>query len=105
MRHINRLLTPLAKATARTTSRTPAAPAHPSPASGFLTIGSTTYINPTGTYPLFHAADGTLTLVINDTDHPITIITESDHSPPPADLILAPGERTETRRGDCVQVG
>ncbi|MFE3773864.1 hypothetical protein [Streptomyces sp. NPDC059122] len=55
--------------------------------------------------PLFHAADGTLTLVINDTDHPITIITESDHSPPPADLILAPGERTETRRGDCVQVG
>ncbi|MGG2462993.1 hypothetical protein ACO0M4_24815 [Streptomyces sp. RGM 3693] len=105
MRRINRLLTPLTKAATKTTTRDPAAPAHPTPASGLLTIGSTTYINPAGTYPLFHSADGTLTPVINDTDHPITIITESDHSPPPADLILGPGERTETRRGDCVQVG
>ncbi|SHK78836.1 hypothetical protein [Streptomyces yunnanensis] len=101
MRRINRLLTPLARAATRTS----AAPTQPATASGFLTIGSTTYINPTGTYPLFHAADGTPTPIINDTDHPLTIITESDHSPPPADLILAPGERTETRRGDCVQVG
>ncbi|WP_275464653.1 hypothetical protein [Streptomyces noursei] len=105
MRRINQLLTPLTKAAARTATRTSSIPELPAPASGFLTIGSTTYINPAGTYPLFHAADGTPTRVINDTDHPLTILTESERSPSAADLILAPGERTETRRGDCVQVG
>ena len=101
MRRINQLLSPLAKATTRASST----PVTAAPASGFLTIGSTTYINPTGTYPLLHAPDGALTPIVNDTDRPITIITESDHSPPPPALVLAPGERTETRRGNCVQVG
>ncbi|MCF3177869.1 hypothetical protein IPZ61_31720, partial [Streptomyces sioyaensis] len=60
----------------------------PSPASGFLTIGGTTYIDPDGSYPLDHRADGSATLIINDTDRHITIVTErnSHHSPaPPAD--------------------
>jgi hypothetical protein len=101
------------------------------PASGFLTIGSTTYIDPHGIYPLDHRLTGSPTLVINDTDQPVTIVTERnrDHppaAPPPhrsptdldlvltptaelvlapgAELVLAPGERTETRRGDSVQV-
>ncbi|MFI9076862.1 hypothetical protein ACIGW8_10260 [Streptomyces sioyaensis] len=91
----------------------------PSSASGFLTIGGTTHIDPDGSYPLDHRADGSATLVINDTDRHITIVTErnSHHSPaPPADpfapapapapdLVLGPGERTETRRGDSVRVG
>ncbi|GAA2661717.1 hypothetical protein [Streptomyces lunalinharesii] len=105
MRRINQLLTPLTKAVTQTATTTPHLPELPPPASGFLTIGRTTYIDLAGTYPLFHAADGTPTPVINDTDHPVTIITESERSPSAADLILAPGERTETRRGDCVRVG
>ncbi|WP_369356761.1 hypothetical protein [Streptomyces sp. cg2] len=113
MRRISQLLTPLTKTGSKTGSKTaskvatraPAAPAPTAPATGFLTIGSTTYINPTGTYPLLHAPDGALTPIANDTDRPITIITESDLSPPPPALVLAPGERTETRSGDCVQVG
>ncbi len=91
------------------------------PACGFLTIGGTTYIDPHGTYPLDHRLTGAPTLVINDTDQPITIVTERNHDHLPAappthrthadlvltpatDLVLAPGERTETRRGDGVQV-
>ncbi|QHC21043.1 hypothetical protein [Streptomyces sp. GS7] len=101
MRYWNRLLAPLAKSPAE-----PSTVPDPTPtASGFLTIGATTYINPTGTYPIFHATDGSLTAIINDTDHHITIVTEREHSPPPTDIVLAPGERTETGRGDCVQVG
>ncbi|MFI0905242.1 hypothetical protein ACH4TE_17080 [Streptomyces sioyaensis] len=115
MSHWKRLLSPLADTTAddRPALNTP------SPASGFLTIGGTTYIDPDGSYPLDHRADGSATLIINDTDRQITIVTErnSHHSPaPPADpsvpasaptpdLVLAPGERTETRRGDSVRVG
>ncbi|MEW1660386.1 hypothetical protein [Streptomyces sp. NPDC093707] len=101
MRHLARLLTPLAKAALGA----PADPEPPAPASGFLTIGSTTYINPVGTYPLLHSADGTPTPVINDTDHPVTILTESNHALPPPALVLTPGERTETRRGNGVRVG
>ncbi|WP_274915673.1 hypothetical protein [Streptomyces sp. WZ-12] len=101
MRRITRLLSPLLKAAAGA----PTVPEHPTTASGFLTIGGTTYINPAGTYPVYHSADGTPTLIINDTDHPLIIITERDHSPAPPDLLLTPGERIETRRGDCVQVG
>ncbi|GGU56184.1 hypothetical protein GCM10010211_21290 [Streptomyces albospinus] len=101
MGYWNKLLAPLAKSPART----PATPTITPTASGLLTIGTTTYINPAGSYPIYHAADGTLTTIVNDTDHPITIVTERDHSPPPADIVLAPGERTETGRGDCVQVG
>ncbi|GAB7033485.1 hypothetical protein AB0G35_01615 [Streptomyces sp. NPDC021749] len=81
-------------------------------ASGFLTIGATTYIDPQGTYPLDHRPDGTPTVIINDTTHPITILTESNDAHPatahpndlPPPLALAPGERTETRRGDGVRV-
>lgn len=110
-----KLLSPLAASTAddRPALNTP------SPASGFLTIGGTTYIDPDGSYPLDHRADGSATLIINDTDRHIAIVTErnSHHSPaPPSDtsgpapapspgLVLAPGERTETRRGDSVRVG
>ncbi|MEV5479670.1 MULTISPECIES: hypothetical protein [Streptomyces] len=110
-----RLLGPLAATTAdgRPALNTP------SSASGFLTIGGTTHIDPEGSYPLDHRADGSATLIINDTDRHITIVTErnSHHSPappadpsdpapaPPPDLVLGPGERTETRRGDSVRVG
>lgn len=110
-----RLLSPLA---ATTTDDRPALNT-PTPASGFLTIGGTTYIDPDGSYPLDHRADGSATLIINDTDRHITVVTErnSHHSPAPPshpsapapaptpDLVLAPGERTETRRGDSVRVG
>ncbi|MGW1372720.1 hypothetical protein ACWD6P_00350 [Streptomyces sp. NPDC002446] len=94
----------------------PTPPCAPS-ASGFLTIGATTYIDPHGIYPLDHRMAGAPTLIANDTDHPIAIVTERNHGhlpavpwPPsshlsPTDLVLAPGERTETRRGDCVHVG
>ncbi|KUL51006.1 hypothetical protein ADL22_06870 [Streptomyces sp. NRRL F-4489] len=102
MRHLTRLLTPLTRAV---TDPPPAFPEIPTAASGFLTIGNTTYINPAGTYPLFHTPDGSPTPVNNDTDRPLTILTERDHSPPPPDLLLAPGERTDTRRGDWVHVG
>ncbi|WP_433856334.1 hypothetical protein [Streptomyces kronopolitis] len=106
---------------ATTSSDDPADSRTPATASGFLTIGETTYIDPEGSYPLDHRADGSATLVINDTDHDIIIVTErnSHHSPaPPGDLaaqppapartaglVLAPGERTETREGDSVRVG
>ncbi|MEU9119441.1 hypothetical protein AB0C96_06205 [Streptomyces sp. NPDC048506] len=83
-------------------------------ARGFLTIGGTTYIDPGGgSYPLDHGIDGSATLVVNDTDQHITIITERNHhapaaapahAPPPV-VVLAPGERTETRTGDSVLVG
>ncbi|WP_329151308.1 hypothetical protein OIU91_28685 [Streptomyces sp. NBC_01456] len=111
---------PLARFTA-TTSDDATDPHTPSTASGFLTIGGTTYIDPEGSYPLDHRADGSATLIINDTDRHLTIVTErnSHHSPaPPGDpaapsptpapaagLVLAPGERTETRQGDSVRVG
>ncbi|MFF4606392.1 hypothetical protein ACFY12_27120 [Streptomyces sp. NPDC001339] len=83
------------------------------PASGFLTIGGTTYIDPGGgSYPIDHRVDGCATLVVNDTDRLITILTERNHHPPspgpghapPPALVLAPGERTETRTGDSVHV-
>ncbi|MGW7488441.1 hypothetical protein [Streptomyces sp. NPDC054786] len=91
----------------------------PPSASGFLTIGGTTYVDPDGSYPLDHRVDGSATLIINDTDQHVTIVTERDsrdpHAPPGhtplpddtsrPDLVLAPGERTETRRGDSVRVG
>ncbi|UZJ31348.1 hypothetical protein [Streptomyces endophytica] len=109
MNRIRTLLVPLANR--------PHADASPPPtghlASGFLTIGTTTYIDPHGIYPLDHRSDGTPTVIINDTTHPITILTESNRSHPatapptdlPPPLVLAPGERTETRRGDGVRVG
>ncbi|MFI1305653.1 hypothetical protein [Streptomyces sioyaensis] len=110
-----KLLTPLAGSPAddRPALNTPTS------ATGFLTIGDTTYIDPDGSYPLDHRADGSATLIVNDTDRHITIVTErnSHHSPAPPsdpsapapaptpDLVLAPGERTETRRGVSVRVG
>ncbi|BDM67246.1 hypothetical protein HEK616_07330 [Streptomyces nigrescens] len=109
MHRIRTLLAPLAN---RPQTDASAPLTNPS-ASGFLTIGTTTYIDPHGTYPLDHRSDGTPSVIINDTTHPITILTESNHShpatAPPTDplppLVLAPGERTETRRGDGVRVG
>ncbi|MFI9046557.1 hypothetical protein [Streptomyces sp. NPDC053427] len=108
MRRIAQLLRPLAAATATGA----AAPGHAPPASGFLTIGAITYIDPIGHYPIDHPPDGTPTLVINDTDHHVTVVTERDHVPrrgptltPITDIVLAPGSRTETRRGHSVQVG
>ncbi|MFJ9851654.1 hypothetical protein [Streptomyces sp. NPDC101150] len=108
MRRITQLLRPLAAAT--TTGS--AAPGHTPPASGFLTIGATTYIDPNGHYPIDHPPDGAPALVINDTDHYVTVVTERDRSPGRghdsthvADIVLAPGGRTETRRGHSVQVG
>ncbi|WP_310727582.1 hypothetical protein [Streptomyces sp. N2A] len=109
MNRIRTLLAPLA-----TRVHADASPPLTGPlASGFLTIGATTYIDPHGTYPLDHRPDGTPTVVINNTTHPITILTESNHSHPatappndlPPPLVLTPGERTETRRGDGVRVG
>ncbi|MEU8786011.1 hypothetical protein [Streptomyces sp. NPDC048637] len=116
MRRIKKLLGPLAAALA-----TGGPAAHQPPlARGFLTIGGTTYIDPHGSYPLAHHLDGSATLIINDTDHYLTIVTERDccdpprptprHAPAPAhtpgrDLVLAPGERAETWRGDSVRVG
>ncbi|MFE1773004.1 hypothetical protein [Streptomyces sp. NPDC059008] len=114
MRRIGELL-------ARVLPKSGPTPPFTPPASGFLTIGSTTYIDPHGIYPLDHRLTGSPTLVINDTDQPVTIVTERnrDHppaAPPPhraptdlvltpvAELVLAPGERTETRRGDGVHV-
>ncbi|MFF3543667.1 hypothetical protein [Streptomyces platensis] len=119
-----------------------------SSARGFLTIGGTTYVDPHGSYPLAHHLDGSATLIVNDTDQYVTVVTERDrdrgrgrsrdhHDPPliatqdapasgevaaagqaPApghvpvrghglgrDLVLAPGERAETWRGDSVRVG
>ncbi|MFG2137318.1 hypothetical protein [Streptomyces sp. NPDC048650] len=114
MRRVAKLLKPLAAATATGAP----APGSALPASGFLTIGGTTYIDPAGHYPLGHLAGGSATLVINDTDQHITIVTESDHDPcrdhdgaqgrapgRAADIVLAPGGRTETRRGHSVHVG
>ncbi|MEV7378447.1 hypothetical protein [Streptomyces lydicus] len=91
-------------------------PASPEPpASGFPTIGRTTYVDPVGSCPLDHRIDGSATLIINDTDQPVTIVTERHRGhpptapPSPADhppsLVLAPGERIETRRGDSVRIG
>lgn len=123
-----------------------------SSARGFLTIGGTTYIDPHGSYPLTHHLDGSATLIVNDTDQYVTVVTERDrgrergrdrgsgrdHRDPPLiavqewpapgeaaawgqgaasdhvpvrghglgrDLVLAPGERAETWRGDSVRVG
>ncbi|MFI7095945.1 hypothetical protein [Streptomyces lydicus] len=93
-------------------NRPPASPEPP--ASGFLTIGGTTYVDPVGSYPLDHRIDGSATLIVNDTDQPVTIVTERhrDHPPTappsaadhPPSLVLAPGERIETRRGDSVRI-
>ncbi|MGW2408237.1 hypothetical protein ACWCXK_27410 [Streptomyces sp. NPDC001739] len=109
---MNRIRTLLAPLATRLHADPPPPPTVPL-ASGFLTIGTTTYIDPHGTYPLDHRSDGTPTVVINNTTHPITILTESNPSHPatappndlPPPLVLAPGERTETRRGDGVRVG
>ncbi|UYB42392.1 hypothetical protein SLV14_005255 [Streptomyces sp. Je 1-4] len=116
MRRIRKLLGPLAAATAGggpTSDNTPSA-------RGFLTIGGTTYIDPQGSYPLDHRLDGSATLIVNDTDHYITVVTERNYCAPPRpaarptavpgeaparDLVLAPGERAETWRGDSVRVG
>ncbi|MFF8370792.1 hypothetical protein ACF05W_18335 [Streptomyces lydicus] len=101
----------------------PAAPEPP--ASGFLTIGGTTYVDPAGSFPLDHRIDGSATLIVHDTDRPVTLVTERhrDHpptapprtarpltrrAPAPADhpsLVLAPGGRIGTRRGDSVWIG
>ncbi|AOP45816.1 hypothetical protein [Streptomyces lydicus] len=124
MRRSRKTLTPLGPRDGRPASPEP-------PASGFLTIGGTTYVDPVGSYPLDHRIDGSATLIINDTDRPVTIVTERhrDHPPtappsrtappspavPPApaghassaghaSLVLAPGERIETRRGDSVRI-
>ncbi|BCK71214.1 hypothetical protein Srufu_051670 [Streptomyces libani subsp. rufus] len=105
---------------------------------GFLTVGGTTYVDPHGSYPLAHRLDGSATLIVNDTDQYVTVVTERgrdrgrghgrDHRDPPLiaaqdapawgeaaaaaeqasagrDLVLAPGERAETWRGDSVRVG
>ncbi|MFE6743356.1 hypothetical protein [Streptomyces tubercidicus] len=116
MRRLKQLLRPLP---ATPTDNAPTSP-NPPPTKGFLTIGGTTYIDPHGTYPLAHHLDGSATLIINETDHYITVVTERDHDygrdhhdPPPVppargtqrDLVLAPGERAETWRGDSVRVG
>ncbi len=115
-------------------------------ARGFLAIGGTTYVDPHGSYPLAHHLDGSGTLIVNDTDQYVTVVTERDgdwgsgrdrgrgrdHRDPPLvaardgsvagegagwghvpvrgqglgrDLVLAPGERAETWRGDSVRVG
>lgn len=142
-------------------------------ARGFLTVGGTTYVDPHGSYPLAHGLDGSATLIVNDTDQYVTVVTERgrdrghgrgrDHRDPPliavqdapvlgevaaeagrapassqdpglglapasgqasalghgpasgqvpvrehalgGDLVLAPGERAETWRGDSVRVG
>ncbi|GFE16911.1 hypothetical protein Sgleb_49580 [Streptomyces glebosus] len=133
-------------------------------ARGFLTVGGTTYVDPHGSYPLTHRLDGSATLIVNDTDQYVTVVTERgrdrrrgrgrDHRDPPLsaaqdapawgeaaaagqapasapasgqasalghgpasghipvrghalgrDLVLAPGERAETWRGDSVRVG
>lgn len=116
MRRIRKLLGPL---TAATGGGRPTSDNAPS-ARGFLTIGGTTYIDPHGSYPLDHRLDGSATLIVNDTDHYLTVITERDCCDPPRptarhtavpgaaparDLVLAPGERAETWRGDSVRVG
>ncbi|KPC58994.1 hypothetical protein [Streptomyces chattanoogensis] len=102
MGRVAQLFRPLAAVTARGA----AASAHAPPASGFLTIGASTYIDPAGHYPLTPAPDGTPTLVVNDTDHHVTVITERDGGhDPTTDIVLAPGDRTETHRGRSVQVG
>ncbi|MGY5127125.1 hypothetical protein [Streptomyces nigrescens] len=116
MRRIKKLLGPLAAPTAGGGPTS----ANPPPARGFLTIGGTTYIDPHGSYPLDHRLDGSATLIVNDTDHYITVVTERDCCDPPRaearhaavpgdaparDLVLAPGERAETWRGDSVRVG
>lgn len=105
MRRISELLPPLSR-------KDGPAPPHTPSASGFLTIGTSTYIDPHGTYPLDHHVTGAPVLIVNDTDQPITVVTERNRYHPPAapsphstDLVLAPGERTETRRGDSVYVG
>ncbi|MFC5250970.1 hypothetical protein [Streptomyces nigrescens] len=117
MRRIRKLLGPLAAAT--TGGGPPTSDNTPS-ARGFLTIGGTTYIDPHGSYPLDHRLDGSATLIVNDTDHYVTVVTECDCCGPPGpearhteapgdapgrDLVLAPGERAETWRGDSVRVG
>ncbi|MEV0369289.1 hypothetical protein AB0I10_05635 [Streptomyces sp. NPDC050636] len=126
MRRITQLFRPLAAAM----TVGGAAPFCTPPASGFLTIGSTTYVDPAGSYPIDRSPDGAAILVINDTDRHIAIVTESDHgidisidvttdvttdistdvtgdstTDITADIVLAPGARTETRRGQTVQVG
>ncbi|GAU68152.1 hypothetical protein SSP35_06_02400 [Streptomyces sp. NBRC 110611] len=110
MRRITTLFGSLGAAASRDTAVGVAS----APASGFLTIGGTTYIDPGGgSYPIDHSVDGCATLIVNDTDRLITIITERNHHPPssgpghapPPAIVLAPGERTETWTGDSVQVG
>ncbi|WP_407553134.1 hypothetical protein QOM21_24165 [Streptomyces sp. Pv4-95] len=70
-----RLLEPL---TAATTAYW-AVPDRGPVASGFLTIGRTTYVDPAGSYPIdHHRADGSATVIINDTNRHVVIVTESD---------------------------
>ncbi|MFG2892815.1 hypothetical protein [Streptomyces sp. NPDC048248] len=48
-------------------------------ASGFLTIGRTTYVDPAGSYPIdHHRADGSATVIINDTNRHVVIVTVRD---------------------------
>ncbi len=75
MRRMARLLEPL---TAATTAYW-AVPDRGPVASGFLTIGRTTYVDPAGSYPIdHHRADGSATVIINDTNRHVVIVTESD---------------------------
>lgn len=90
MRRIKKLLSPLTAATTRARAAPHATPS----ASGFLTIGTTTYIDPRGSYPLDHRLNGFATLIINDTNHHITIVTERNHNDPPT----PPPTRSSPRR-------
>lgn len=162
MRRVKRLLGDRAAVTVGSGATSDNSPS----ARGFLTVGGTTYVDPHGSYPLAHRLDGTATLIVNDTDQYVTVVTERgrgrgrghgrDHRDPPliatqdahasgeaaaagqapasgkapgpgqasalghgpasghvpvrghalgGDLVLAPGERAETWRGDCVRVG
>ncbi|MFH8573150.1 hypothetical protein [Streptomyces sp. NPDC017993] len=70
-----RLLEPLAAATTAYWSVPDRGPV----ASGFLTVGRTTYVDPAGCYPIdHHRADGSATVVINDTNRHVIIVTERD---------------------------
>ncbi|MFD7106653.1 hypothetical protein [Streptomyces celluloflavus] len=106
---IPRLLEPLTAATARSG----AAPGCALAASGFLTIGGTTYVDPSGSYPIDQLTDRPTTLIINDTDRHITIVTERDRGgftdggqrTEPVEVVLPPGGRAEVTHGHSVQIG